>query len=177
LLDQAVIDAVASGQAVRTRSTDTARAVSIAEDGIQRPALRLPWSYVVPAGAREPDRGVAPTTRPSVIHAHPVTWADGPLTFIRDSVSPSRNSGVAPPFDIVLTSDADSLDRTSIALARTGFPPERVRLASRHPGDSVRIDIRTPGDALGVPLHVPVRPTVVIEAPPRTVPGWGVGDF
>lgn len=191
LHDQSVVDALQRGQPVVTRSADTARSVAIPGGGAQRAALRLPWSYYVPDEPEGPDGGVTPATSPSVIHAQPVTWADGPLTFnpttrrfegtvslfLQDSVSPSRSSEVAPPFAIVLTSDADSLDRTQIALARTGFPPERVRLASRHPGDSVRIDIRTPSDAIGIPLHVPVRPSVVIETPPRAVPGWGVGEF
>jgi hypothetical protein len=128
---------------------------------------------------------------PRFIQAHPVTWADGPLTFdpesrsfqgtvslvLQDSVSPGVSQPVDPPMAIVLSSDADQLDRTRIDLARTGFPPETVRMTVRHPTDSVRLDIRTPADIGGVVLRVPIRPTVVIETPPHRVPGWGVGEY
>lgn len=186
------------GQAMLSRSSDTARSVSLPEVEDGRLAVQLPWDYYVP----RPDENESAariglsSDQPSgldetYLHAQPVTWADGPLTFdpvarhfegtvsvfLRDSIRPSDREEVVPPFSVILTSDADSLDRNQIDLGRTGFPPEYVRVTSRHPGDSVRIDIRTPSDARGIPLHVPVRPTVVIETPPRTVPGWGVGEF
>jgi hypothetical protein len=193
VVDPGRFQTLSAGQAILSRSSDTARSVSLpaeiagsavlpANEG-PRKVLQLPWEYQV--------RRVSGTGSEPVIHAQPVTWADGPLTFNRDarrfegsvslflqnSVRPAGRDEVVPPFPIILTSDADSLDRNVIDLGWTGFPPEIIRVTSRHPGDSVRIDIRTPSDAVGVPLHVPVRPTVVIESPRRTVPGWGVGEF
>lgn len=149
LHDQSVVDALQRGQPVVTRSADTARSVAIPGGGAQRAALRLPWSYYVPDEPEGPDGGVTPATSPSVIHAQPVTWADGPLTFnrtsrrfegtvslfLQDSVSPSRSSEVAPPFAIVLT----STPTRSTGPRSPSLGPDSLRSASAWPADILGI--------------------------------------
>lgn len=187
-VDPATLQRLQVGEALLWKSSDTASTVTIPADGGTLQAVKIPWEYRVARPGAPPPGGSA---EDALIHAHPIVWPDGPLTFdsearsfegavlvfLQDSVRPGARQEVQPALSVIFSSDADELDRESVELGRTGFPPERIRLRTRHPSDSVQLEIRTATDIGGFVVGIPVRPTVVIETPPRRVQGWGVGEF
>jgi hypothetical protein len=186
VLDPALVAQVDTGQSLAWRTGDLAFRMDLAGalDSLGPVGYAVPYALGLPALRDD-------ATLRGFLSAYPVVFNDGALSFdatarlfrgtlsvlLHDSTNPGVSTTLERSFQLILRTDADSIVPEELALLHTGFPPERVTVIARHPGDSVTVSIRTAFDPSGFALRFPVHPAAVIETSPRKVQGLGVGTF
>ncbi|HWV58183.1 MAG TPA: hypothetical protein VNZ57_12090 [Longimicrobiales bacterium] len=121
------------------------------------------------------------TLRPVIKVDRPLRWDPATGEFrgrlaiaVNDSLSPSEAKPLPTTVGFRFLGDADGIAPERVEVSRTN-DLYFVELHTRAAIDSLRLHIVPDFDLSGHDVWIPVRPTLVVTAPPR-VPGWGVGS-
>jgi hypothetical protein len=175
-LDQGTFAALQTGERIRVVPGPLPARGPAANDA---PFLALPIRLVTP------DATLSGTwvLRPVFKVATRLRWEPDSGVFrgaiflaVEDSLRRSESRPLPTPVRFQLLAEADRVQPDRIELKHTNFPLQRIDVATRNVSDSMRLQIVPEFDLSGVEVWLPVEPSLVLQATPRRIQGWGVGS-